>query len=54
MKEIKSKYEENKSKTVLFITAHPDDEAMFFVPTIISLKEHGYKMHLLCLSNGIS
>lgn len=32
------------------MTAHPDDEAMFFLPTIMSLQK--YKIHLLCLSNG--
>lgn len=43
---------ENAKKTVLFITAHPDDEAMFFVPTILTMKELGYQLHILCLSNG--
>ena len=43
---------ENARKTVLFVTAHPDDEAMFFVPTILTMKELGYNLHILCLSNG--
>ena len=43
---------ENEKKKVLFVTAHPDDEAMFFIPTITGLRELGYKLHLLCLSNG--
>jgi N-acetylglucosaminylphosphatidylinositol deacetylase len=43
---------ENSKKTVLFITAHPDDEAMFFVPTILTMKDLGYTLHILCLSNG--
>lgn len=42
----------NAQKAVLFVTAHPDDEAMFFVPTIVGLRRLGYRLHLLCLSNG--
>ena len=42
----------NSKKKVLFVTAHPDDEAMFFVPTIAGLRKLGYTLHLLCLSNG--
>lgn len=37
---------------VLIITAHPDDECMFFSPTIQSLLNSGHFVHLLCLSNG--
>ena len=33
----------------VFITAHPDDEVMFFVPTIVSLPNPKW---ILCLSNG--
>ena len=36
----------------LFLTAHPDDEAMFFLPTITALRERGYQLHLFCLTNG--
>ncbi|KRX01251.1 putative deacetylase LmbE-like domain [Pseudocohnilembus persalinus] len=43
--------DENK-KNILFVTAHPDDEVMFFQPTIIDLQNQGYKLYLLCLSNG--
>lgn len=43
---------ENSKKTVLFVTAHPDDESMFFVPTVLSMKSMGYKLHVICLSNG--
>lgn len=46
------KRQENEKKTVLLITAHPDDESMFFIPTIKNLKDVGYKIHLLCLSPG--
>ena len=38
---------------VLFVTAHPDDECMFFAPTILSLTRSGqYDVFLLCLSSG--
>lgn len=39
-------------KTVLVVTAHPDDECMFFAPTILNLKRFS-TIHLLCLSTGI-
>ena len=38
--------------TVL-VTAHPDDEAMFFGPTILRLIEQGLRVALLCLSTGV-
>lgn len=38
-------------RRVLFVIAHPDDEAMFFVPTITQLKGR-HELFLLCLSNG--
>lgn len=31
--------------------AHPDDEAMFFVPSIMHLKKTN-ELYILCLSNG--
>jgi len=37
---------------VLLLTAHPDDEVMFFAPTVLSLVEQGYNVVLLCLSSG--
>jgi len=36
---------------VLLVTAHPDDESMFFLPTIVSLAG-SHSLHLLCLSTG--
>ncbi|XP_047235298.1 N-acetylglucosaminyl-phosphatidylinositol de-N-acetylase isoform X2 [Girardinichthys multiradiatus] len=36
----------------LVVTAHPDDECMFFAPTIIRLNELNASVHLLCLSEG--
>ncbi|WBW73481.1 pig-L, N-acetylglucosaminylphosphatidyl inositoldeacetylase [Schizosaccharomyces osmophilus] len=48
---------ESKSKLlkdrVLIIFAHPDDESMFFGPTLEYLSQHqNVQVHLLCLSNG--
>lgn len=44
----------NNCKRVLIVTAHPDDEAMFFGPTILSLtKRNDCDVYLLCLSNGL-
>ena len=42
---------------VVIVTAHPDDETMFFGPTIISMMRRSLtnkpnKIFLLCLSNG--
>ncbi len=37
----------------LFVIAHPDDEAMFFVPTITSLgRDRAQHCYILCLSTG--
>ncbi|XP_077302127.1 N-acetylglucosaminyl-phosphatidylinositol de-N-acetylase-like [Arctopsyche grandis] len=40
------------TKRVLLVTAHPDDECMFFGPTIVNLARQGIDIYLLCLSNG--
>jgi len=40
-----------KQHHILFVTAHTDDEAMFFGPTITSLV-NDYYIHLLCLSKS--
>jgi N-acetylglucosaminylphosphatidylinositol deacetylase len=42
----------SKEKGVLLITAHPDDECMFFAPTILAFKQAGIQLSLLCLSTG--
>lgn len=36
----------------LLVTAHPDDECMFFAPTILKLVESQAAVYLLCLSTG--
>ena len=42
-----------KSQNILLVTAHPDDEAMFFAPTILSLsKKTSLGLFHLCLSSG--
>lgn len=37
---------------VLVVVAHPDDEAMFFAPTIAALQELGHVVHVVSLSTG--
>ena len=39
-------------KSVLLVTSHPDDESMFFGPTIQAAKRMGAQVHILCLSAG--
>ena len=37
---------------LLLVTAHPDDESMFFSPTLLSLAEFKCSLFILCLSTG--
>jgi hypothetical protein len=37
---------------VLVVTAHPDDEVIFFASTISALHSSGLEVFLLCLTNG--
>lgn len=39
-------------RRVLLITAHPDDECMFFGPAIMKLQQEGSQIFVLCLSTG--
>ncbi|CAD8060953.1 unnamed protein product [Paramecium primaurelia] len=48
----KQQNEKDENTSVLLVTAHPDDEAMFFLPTITYLNDNNYQIHLICLSNG--
>lgn len=42
-----------RGKRVLVVTAHPDDEVMFFGPTILHFTNHpNTTVYLLCLSTG--
>ena len=49
-----SELSEWKNDIILFIVAHPDDESMFFFPTIQSLRKvcKHENLYLLCLSTG--
>jgi N-acetylglucosaminylphosphatidylinositol deacetylase len=38
-------------KNVALVFAHPDDEAMFFAPTLSSLMDK-HNIYFLCLSTG--
>nr|XP_046162632.1 N-acetylglucosaminyl-phosphatidylinositol de-N-acetylase [Oncorhynchus gorbuscha] len=49
-KQIKSS--QTSDVRALFLTAHPDDECMFFAPAILRLVELNASVHLLCLSQG--
>ncbi|CAB3407751.1 unnamed protein product [Caenorhabditis bovis] len=40
------------SSRVLLLIAHPDDETMFFAPTIRALLQSGHRVFTLCVSNG--
>ena len=42
----------SKIKSILLIIAHPDDEIMFYTPTIKVLLHYNIKLKILCLSNG--
>ncbi|WVQ96991.1 hypothetical protein IAU59_004100 [Kwoniella sp. CBS 9459] len=44
----------DKPLQALVVTAHPDDEVMFFSPTILGLVAQGWKVSGLCLSSGNS
>lgn len=38
--------------SILLVTAHPDDESMFFAPTVLQMTHNGLSVDLLCLSHG--
>lgn len=43
-----------ENKRICLLIAHPDDEAMFFAPTVLALTrpETGNHVKILCLSSG--
>ncbi|OEL26515.1 putative N-acetylglucosaminyl-phosphatidylinositol de-N-acetylase, partial [Dichanthelium oligosanthes] len=43
---------DRRGRNVLVVVAHPDDESMFFAPTILFLKSKGHNIHILCMSQG--
>jgi N-acetylglucosaminylphosphatidylinositol deacetylase len=40
------------NKEALIVIAHPDDETIFFFPTMYALISKSIKVNILCLSNG--
>lgn len=42
----------NNESNILLLVAHPDDEVMFFGPTLCSIIKHKIPIKVLCLSNG--
>jgi hypothetical protein len=42
----------NSAPRALFLTAHPDDECMFFAPSIKALSAQGWEVSGLCMSYG--
>ncbi|KAG9153627.1 hypothetical protein Leryth_008562 [Lithospermum erythrorhizon] len=43
---------DGRVRNILLVIAHPDDESMFFTPTIIYLTSRGHNVHILCISTG--
>ncbi|XP_031493553.1 uncharacterized protein LOC116259782 isoform X2 [Nymphaea colorata] len=39
-------------RNVLLVIAHPDDESMFFTPTVLCLISARHAVHVLCISTG--
>lgn len=52
----RSSFPKLTGKRICLLIAHPDDEAMFFSPTVLALTapEAGNHVKILCLSSGIS
>lgn len=50
----RSRFPKLRNKRICLLIAHPDDEAMFFAPTVLALTEPGLGNHvkILCLSSG--
>jgi len=42
----------HRADRVLLVTAHPDDECMFFGPTLCHLADHKIPVKVVCLSTG--
>lgn len=44
-----------RNKRICLLIAHPDDEAMFFSPTVLALTayEAGNHVKILCMSSGL-
>ncbi|TVY49070.1 N-acetylglucosaminyl-phosphatidylinositol de-N-acetylase [Lachnellula occidentalis] len=50
----RSRFPKFRNKRICLLIAHPDDEAMFFAPTVLALTEPSLGNHvkILCLSSG--
>ena len=50
----RGKFPKLRNKRICLLIAHPDDEAMFFAPTVLALTEPSLGNHvkILCLSSG--
>jgi N-acetylglucosaminylphosphatidylinositol deacetylase len=48
---LKKDYKVLNQKNILVVIAHPDDECMFFAPSMLALSPKN-NIQLLCLSNG--
>ena len=53
---LQSRFPILRDKAIVLLIAHPDDEAMFFAPTLLGLThpELGNRVKILCLSSGIN
>lgn len=51
----RSRFPKLRNKSIVLLIAHPDDEAMFFAPTLLALTEPelGNHIKILCLSRGM-
>jgi N-acetylglucosaminylphosphatidylinositol deacetylase len=54
--EVANRFPKIVNKRICLLIAHPDDEAMFFSPTVLALTkpELGNHIKILCLSKGLS
>jgi N-acetylglucosaminylphosphatidylinositol deacetylase len=50
----RGKFPKLRNKRICLLIAHPDDEAMFFAPTVLALTDPSLGNHvkILCLSSG--
>ena len=51
---VRSRFPALRNRRICLLIAHPDDEAMFFAPTVLALTrpETGNHVKILCLSTG--
>lgn len=49
---LRNTLDSNDPIEALLVIAHPDDECMFFTPTIVTLRSLNIPVHILCLSTG--